>query len=157
MRAQFDKRVIVLRGAEQRERAIALLQRVPLDPERPLRVVVDDPLPSKSRDQEEKYHAMIGDIARQYKHCGKQWSADDMKRLLLDQFRRDTQKDSDIAHLWHSMGVVEMAPALDGSGVVVLGVQSRKFPLRLAIIFIEWLYAFGAELNIVWTEPKGKS
>lgn len=151
MRADFEKRVIVLRGEEQRLRVIALLEQLPVDPDRPLRLVVDDPMPAKSREQEQKYHAMIGDIARQFQHCGKYWSADDMKRLLIDQFKRDTSKDADIAPLWASMGIVEMAPALDGSGVVMLGVQSRKFPLRLAIIFIEWLYAFGAELDIEWT------
>lgn len=156
MRKPFDKRVLLLRAEDQRRRAIAMLEHVPLDAERPLRLVVDDPLPAKSRDQEQKYHAMIGDIARQFQHCGKHWSADDMKRLLIDQFKRDTINDVNIRDLWVSMGIVDMAPALDGSGVVVLGVQSRKFPLRLAIIFIEWLYAFGAELNIEWSEPKTK-
>lgn len=151
MRAGFDRRVIVLRGEDQRRRAIELLEQIPVDADRPLRLVVDDPMPAKSREQEQKYHAMIGDIARQFQHCGKYWAADDMKRLLIDQFKRDTIKDPDIAPLWTSMGVVDMAPALDGSGVVMLGVQSRRFPLRLAIIFIEWLYAFGSELNIEWT------
>lgn len=154
MRQPIDKRTLLLRGEEQRERAIVILQRVPIDPERPIRVVIDDPLPAKSRDQEQKYHAMIGDIADQFEHCGKKWSADDMKRLLVDQFKRDTIKDPDVSHLWASMGVVEMAPALDGSGVVVLGVQTRKFPLKLAIVFIEWLQAFGDELQIKWSEPK---
>lgn len=150
MRQPFDKRVLILRNEDIRERAIALLRNVPVDAERSLRVVVDDPLPAKSRDQEQKYHAMIGDIARQFQHCGKTWSADDMKRLLVDQFKRDTIKDSDIGPLWHAMGIVEMAPALDGSGVVVLGVQTRKFPVRLAAIFIDWLQAFGDEIQIKW-------
>lgn len=150
MRQSIDKRTLLLREEANRERAIIILQRLPIDPERPVRVVIDDPLPAKSRDQEQKYHAMIGDIARQFQHCGKYWSADDMKRLLIDQFKRDTINETGIRDLWASMGIVDMAPALDGSGVVVLGVQSRKFPLRLAVIFIEWLYAFGTELNIKW-------
>lgn len=152
MRSQFDKRVLVLRSEEIRDRAVALLHNLPIDVERPLRVVVDDPLPAKSREQEKKYHAMIGDIARQFEHCGRKWDADDMKRLLVDQFKRDTMKDPDIGPLWQGMGVVEMAPALDGSGVVALGVQTKKFPSRLAAIFIEWLLAFGAEINIEWSE-----
>lgn len=152
MRQSIDKRTLLLREEANRERAICILQRLPIDPERPVRVVIDDPLPAKSRDQEQKYHAMIGDIARQYQHCGKHWSADDMKRLLIDQFKRDTINEAGIRDLWASMGIVDMAPAIDGSGVVVLGVQSRKFPLRLASIFIEWLTAFGAELGINFDE-----
>jgi hypothetical protein len=151
MRQPFDKRLILLRSEEQVARAHALLDVVPVDPDKPLRLVIDDPLPSKSREQEQKYHAMIGDIARQFEHCGKKWDAEDMKRLLVDQFRRSTINDPDIAPLWQSMGVVEMAPALDGSGVVMLGAQTRKFPLKLAIVFIEWLYAFGSEINIQWS------
>lgn len=152
MRAQFDKRVLVLRSEEIRDRAVTLLHSLPIDVERPLRVVVDDPLPAKSREQEQKYHAMIGDISRVFVHAGRKWGADDMKRLLVDQFRRDTINDPAIRDLWSSMGFIEMAPALDGSGVVALGVQTRKFPSKLAAVFIEWLYAFGAELNVNWSE-----
>lgn len=155
-RQPFDKRTIMLRSEDQRALLHAIVDRLPLDSERPMRAVFDDPLPAKSRDQEQKYHAMIGDIARQYEHCGRKWDADDMKRILLDQFRRDTIKDTDIAPLWAGMGGVDMAPSFDGSGVVMLGVQSRKFPLKLAIVFIEWLDALGAELNIKWSEPKGR-
>lgn len=151
MRAAFDKRTLILRSDDVRERALALIRNLPIDAEKPLRIVIDDPLPAKSRDQEKKYHAMIGDIARQFEHCGKKWPAEDMKRLLVDQFRRDTAKDPAIAELWNSMGILEMAPALDGSGVVVLGIQTRRFPMRLASIFVEWLFAFGAELNIEWS------
>ena len=113
-------------------------------------------LASKSRAQEARYHAMIGDIAKQYQFCERLWDADDMKRLLIDQFRRDTKHDLDLTVEWAGMGFTEMAPAFDGSGVVMLGIQSRKFPKKLATSFIEWLYAFGAKLEkpIVWSEPE---
>lgn len=154
MRQPFDKRTVLLRNEDNRQRALTIVARLPLDAERPLRIVVDDPLPAKSREQEEKYHSMIGDIAKQYEHAGRKWDLESMKRILLEQFRRDTVKDPDIMHLWASMGQLEMAPSLDGSGVVVLGVQSRKFPMKLASVFVEWLYGLGAELNIKWSEPK---
>lgn len=109
---------------------------------------------AKSREQEEKYHAMIGDIAKQWHFLGRKWNAEDMKRLCIDQFRRDTVKDPDLAESWASMGSIDMAPSLDGSGVVALGVQSKRFPKKLAAAFIEWLYALGAEHSVEWTEPK---
>src|SRR5688500_758534 len=107
--------------------------------------------PRKSRDQEEKYHAMIGDIAEQFTHCGRKWDTASMKRLLLDQFRRETKDD--FADEWRAFGSVEMAPSLDGSGVVMLGIQSRKFSRRLARAFVDWLYAFGGDCDpqIVWS------
>lgn len=115
-------------------------------------VVVQIKEQGKTRIQEEKYHAMIGEIAKQYEHCGKKWSDEDMKRLLIDSFKRDTRNDSDFKAYWDEDSKTEMVPSLDGSGVVMLGTQSRKFPKRIAIAFIEFLYAFGADANIIFTE-----
>ena len=128
--------------AEARRRAIEYIRNAPDGH------VVRVSEPRKSREQEEKYHAMVGEIAAQFKFCDRLWDAEDMKRLLLDQFRRDTVKDPDFAELWKSMGIVEMAPSLDGAGVVALGVQSRKFPKKLASAFVEWLYAWGAATSV---------
>ena len=50
------------------------------------------------------------------------------------------------------MGHVEMCPSIDGMGVVALGVQTRKFGKKLGSVFIEWLYAFGAENDIKWRD-----
>lgn len=107
----------------------------------------------KSREQEERYHAMLGDIADQWTLHGRKWDAESMKRLCVDQFKRDTIRDPDLATLWHEMGSIEMAPSIDGSGVVALGTQTRRFPKKLASAFIEWLYALGAEVGIRWSEP----
>jgi hypothetical protein len=107
----------------------------------------------KSRIQEEKYHAMIGNIARQYSHAGRKWAAEDMKRLLVHAFKLETKDDPDLAEAWREMGELELAPALVGGGFVVLGTQTKRFPKVLATAFIEWLYAFGAEHDIRWTEP----
>ena len=102
----------------------------------------------KSRGQECKYHRQIREISLQYSHCGKLWSEQDMKRLLIDQFERDTRHDPDFKDQWDAMDAVELVPSLDGAGVVPLGAQSRKFSPQLASAFVEWLYAFGAENNM---------
>ena len=94
-------------------------------------------LASKSREQEEKYHAMISDIARQAKHLGAKWSSEDWKRLLVDQFLRETEDKQS-----------KIVPNLDGSGIVQLGLQTRNFTKEQANEFIEWLYAWSAENGI---------
>lgn len=109
--------------------------------------------PGKTRDQEERAHAMIGDIARQLELHHKKWDAESMKRILVDQFRRDTAKDPDLRELWEGMGTVEMCPSMDGSGIVALGWQTRRFPKRLYSALIEWLFALGAEVGIRWSDP----
>lgn len=96
---------------------------------------------NKSREQEEKYHAMIGEIAKQSQHLGAKWDAESWKRLLVDQFCRD----NDI-----KTGVV--IPNLSGDGIVQLGFQTRKFTKEQASEFVEWLHAWGAENGIVYTK-----
>ena len=105
---------------------------------------------SKSRASEERYHAMIGEIAAQVPVGGKLRDSETMKRLLVDQFKADTLVD--MAEDWAKFGTVDMAPSLDGQRVVVLGTQTRRFTVRLASAFIEWLYAFGADAGVVFTE-----
>lgn len=151
-RKTFSPVTLMMRTEQQRSRLIEWAQRMPLYPDQPYRVVIDDPLPAKSRDQEKKFHAMIGEIALVWEHFGRKWDAADLKRLLLDQFRRDTIKDPALQQLWWTMGEAQMVPSIDGTGFVMLGVQSRRFPAKLAAAFIEYLYAFGAELNIQWED-----
>ena len=94
-------------------------------------------LVSKTREQEEKYHAMIGDIAKQAQHLGAKWSSEDWKRLLVDQFLRETENIQG-----------KIVPNLDGTGIVQLGLQTRKFTKEQASEFVEWLYAWSSENGI---------
>jgi len=94
-------------------------------------------LVSKTREQEEKYHAMIGDIAKQAQHMGAKWSAEDWKRLLVDQYLRDI-----------GMYNGKVIPNLDSSGIVQLGMQTRNFTKEQASEFVEWLYSWSANNGI---------
>lgn len=91
---------------------------------------------SKSREQEEKYHAIIGDIAKQAQHMGAKWDAETWKRLLVDKYCRETGLSSQI-----------MAN-LDNDGLVQLGFQTRKFTKEQASEFVEFLLAWCAENGI---------
>ena len=112
--------------------------------------------PRKSRGQEEKYHAMFRDIARQVPVRGEVRTDDDMKRLLFSAFKIDTQGDEDLREAWADFGSVRMEPGLRGE-IVVFGDQTRKLPKKLATALIEWLYAFGAEHDVQWSEPQRRA
>ena len=102
---------------------------------------------SKTREQEEKYHAMIGEIAHQI--GGDLADEEDAKRILISAFRIDTREI--LADEWAKFGDLRMGRGLRGE-VVVLGIQSRKFTSKLASAFIEWLYAYGAEEGVTFSE-----
>ena len=96
---------------------------------------------SKSREQEEKYHAMIGDISKQAQHLGSKWDAESWKRFLLWQYAKESGT---------SQG--QIVPSLDGTGIVQLGLQSRHFSKEEASEFVEWLFSWGANNGITFTE-----
>ena len=98
---------------------------------------------NKSREQEEKYHAMIGDIAKQASHLGSKWDSESWKRLLVDLFLRE-----------NGMYNGKILQNLDGTGIIQLGFQTRNFTKEQASEFVEWLHAWGAENGITFTETK---
>lgn len=96
---------------------------------------------SKSRDTEKLYHELIGQIAKQSQHMGAKWSAEDFKRLLVDQFMRDIGE-----------GGGRVIPNLDGTGIVQLGTQTRNFTQEQGSEFIEWLYSWAANNGVTIDE-----
>jgi len=95
---------------------------------------------SRSNEQNEKFHAIIGDIAKQAQHMGAKWDAEDWKRLLVDQYVKD-----------QGLNGSKIIPSLDGAGIVQLGVQTRKFTKEQASEFVSFLICWcdqnGIELN----------
>lgn len=96
---------------------------------------------TKSRHQEEKYHAMIGEITKQAQHLGAKWDAESWKRLLVDQFCKD-----------NGLKTGAVIPNLSGDGIVQLGMQTRNFTKEQASEFVEWLHAWGAEHGVTYEQ-----
>jgi hypothetical protein len=92
---------------------------------------------TRSTDQNDMFHALIDQVAKAMKGAGSDWSADDWKRLLIDQWANETGR---------KLGKV--APSLDGQRVVQLGLQSHKFTVEEGSEFIEWLLCWMAEKGI---------
>ena len=97
---------------------------------------------SKSREQERLYHELIGQIAKQAQHLGAKWSAEDFKRLLVDQFVRE-----------QGISNGKVIPNLDGTGIVQLGFQTRNFSKEQASEFVEFLMAWASQHGV---ELKGE-
>lgn len=106
--------------------------------------------PQKTDLQRDKYHAMIRDISTQCTFMGQQWHENDWKRLLVDAFAKAMR---DIGEPLHHDG--RIVPSFDGERIVQLHVSTEEFYKREASNFIEYLFAYGAERNVAWTEAKG--
>lgn len=92
---------------------------------------------SRSTDQNDMFHALIDKVAKAMKAAGSNWTPEDWKRLLIDQWANETNR---------RLGKV--APSLDGERVVQLGLQSHKFTVEEGSEFIEWLLAWMTEKGI---------
>ena len=112
--------------------------------------------PETRRDNHNRhFHSLIGQIAQQMgERVPDLADAEDAKRILISAFRIDTRNDSDLAGEWAKFGDIRMGRGLRGE-VVLMGIQSRDFTIKLARAFIAWLEAFGAEHGVVFKAPKG--
>ncbi len=107
------------------------------------KVILEISEENRSDPQNKKYHAIIGQIAKQASHAGAQWDTESWKRLLIDQWAKDT-----------GISRGELVASLDGGDVIQLGLQSRKFTKAEGADFIEWLLAWSAQNGIDIKEPE---
>jgi hypothetical protein len=107
------------------------------------KVILEISEENRSDPQNKKYHAIIGQIAKQAEHAGAKWDTESWKRLLIDQWAKDTGR-----------GRGDLVVSLDGGDVIQLGLQSRKFTKAEGADFIEWLLAWSAQNGIDIKEPE---
>lgn len=91
-------------------------------------------------DQNKKMWAMLRDISKQVK-----WPVNGKEGYLAD----DDWKDVFSAELRKEQRI---AQGLSG-GFVLLGLHTSRLKVREMADLIEIMYAFGAEHQVIWTEP----
>lgn len=146
MTAMVEDKTFVLQNVEHLTRCIHYLQLLTLTVAWKVRITLY--LDPKTRAQEEKYHAMIGEIAvARPMYKGVKVDSADWKRILIDCFARYC---ADLGEPLAGYGRV--VPGLDGIGMVQLGVQSRRFNKKVGSDFIEFLYLYAAHADIRFKE-----
>jgi hypothetical protein len=107
--------------------------------------------PVKKREQEERYHAMIDDISKQTTYAGKSWKPLHMKRILLDEFADEMRNAGTPLH-----GDSMVIPSENGRRVIQLEIHSSEFYVKEASNFIEFLFAWGAARDVMWSDDARK-
>ncbi|WP_353631060.1 recombination protein NinB [Achromobacter xylosoxidans] len=96
--------------------------------------------PTRTLGQSAKLHAMLADVARQV-----EWPVNGkMERLSVDDWKAVI-----VASL---MQEKRMAAGVRG-GFVILGKRTSSMTIREMSECIEFLYSFGDEQGVVWSEP----
>lgn len=110
-------------------------------------VVVRLGRPSKSRDQEAKYHAMIGDIAKTVSVDGRRVNRDVWKAYLVQGFEEELKTQG---RTLARPSQIVFNP-FTGQWVTVRA-STKNFRVREAADFIEYLYAFGVDHGATFSE-----
>jgi hypothetical protein len=97
------------------------------------RMTIEIKQSKRSTEQNAMFHSLIDKINKAMAAVGSTWTADDWKRLLIDQWAHDTNRK-----------IGKVCPSLDGERIVQLGLQSHKFTTMESSEFIEFLLAWSA-------------
>ena len=90
----------------------------------------------RSKDQNSKLWPMLQDIQRCLPHWhGEPMGKEDYKDLLTASFKK-----------------CRVVPNTDSTGFVIIGLSTSKMRKAEFSEFIEFIYAFGAERNVQWSE-----
>ena len=94
--------------------------------------------PKRSLDQNRKMWPMLTDICGQVPWHGIKLDPEDWKLLFLDALKRE----------------MRLVPNLDGTGFVAIDkTRSSRLSKQQFSDLIELIYAFGANHNVIWSDP----
>lgn len=133
------KQTIFLRSKQQQQSAINAILASPLDHERPITIRISDY--KRNLDQNARFHAMLGDIARQVKWCGKQLRPEQWKVLLISGHAVATKQPADIV------------PGIEGEFVNIRESSAEMSVGRMASL-IEYVMAWANGQGVRFTDGR---
>lgn len=113
-------------------------------PGKAVRVRIEECRPTRTLDQNARFHAICGDIAKQKTWAGQELDTEAWKRLLVDAWARVEGKQQG-----------RIVPSLDGNSIVNLGIQTRRLKVMEMSDLIEFAQAWAAENGIVLRDDAG--
>ena len=133
------KQTIFLRSKQQQQSAINAILASPLDNERPVTIRISDY--KRNIDQNAKFHALLGDIARQVTWCGKQLKPEQWKVLLISGHAVATKQEA------------EVVPGLEGEYVNIRESSAEMSVGRMASL-IEYTTAWATGQGVRFTDRR---
>ena len=111
--------------------------------------------PVRKNIQSDKFHTMIGEIAKQCTFMGRKFDSESWKRLLVDAYVRVARENATAEGKPDPFkGQGGVIPNLDGTGFVQLGIQTRGFTIKQASEFIEYLLDYGQNNLVVFSDQE---
>jgi NinB protein len=133
-----DRAELIMTGRAVRDKAIRWINQAPAGTR------VEFKAPQRSVEQNSRMWAMLTDIVSQHPKFngseGRKWTTGEAKVVFM-----------------HACGVeIQILPSLDGKSFVPIGQSSSDLSVEEMRQLTEFMFAWGAENKIVWSDPKLK-
>lgn len=127
----MSRALVTLYAASDRQRAINWIQQAPLGTR------IEFKAARRTLPQNDRMWAMLTDVARQKDHHGVKYTPDQWKVIFMAACGRE----------------FVFIPALDGQGFIPWGQSSSDLSKQEMTDLIEFMFAWGAENGVVWSDP----
>lgn len=127
----MSRALITIGAPDTRARAVDWCQRLPPGTR------IEFKKPRRSLPQNDRLWAMLTDVATQKQHAGRRYTPDQWKVLFMHGCGRE----------------VQFIPALDNATFIPWGQSSSDLSKEEMTDLIEFIFAWGAENGIVWSDP----
>jgi hypothetical protein len=131
----MSRAVLVLGGSDAREKAIRWIRTAPINTR------VEFKEPKRSLPQNDRFWAMLTDVAQQATHGGRKYTPDQWKVIFLHACGREAQ----------------FVPALDGGGFIPLGQSSSDLSKAEMSAAMEFIAAWGAHNSVVFHDQAAEA
>jgi len=131
----MSRALVTIRGPSDRERVSRWAAQAPAGTR------VEFKETKRSLPQNDRMWAMLTDIATQKEHCGRKYTPDIWKCLLMHAWGRE----------------VKFIPALDGEGVVPMVYRSSDLSKAEMTELIEFMFSWGAQNGIVFHDDEERA
>ncbi|KAA3503255.1 hypothetical protein DXM27_10380 [Rhizobium rhizogenes] len=125
------REAVVLNSPEDREKVVRWARHVSDG------TIVEFRKSTRSHEQNAKMHAMLGEVSDQVVWYGQKLKVEDWKNMFTASLRK-----------------ASVVPGIDPGTVVPLGIHTSTMTIDEMSNMIELIYAFGAENNVTFKEPK---
>jgi hypothetical protein len=131
----MSRALITIRGKTDRDRVARWAAQAPFGTRVEFKEV------KRSLPQNDRMWAMLTDIATQKEHCGRKYTPEIWKCLLMHAWGRE----------------VKFIPALDGEGVVPMVYRSSDLSKAEMTELIEFLFSWGAQNGVVFKDDEERA
>lgn len=138
-------RTFLLDAEHARDRMIAIWRIVNeyLLAGKDVRIRIDEKQATRTLEQNDKFHAICSDIAKQKMWAGQWIDTEGWKRLLMDSWARAENRIQ-----------VRVVPSLDGQSIVNLGIQTRNMRVADMADLIAFAEAYAIDNEVTLNDSR---